>query len=80
MVISLTRQEYLNWLRSTCISDPIVTFFETLFLGAIFVARWASLLCDATDFFSGHWTGAKGRKITVFAHGAVEVLMRAAAK
>lgn len=80
MAISHTCQEALNKLRATRPTEPITTFFETLFLESISNAHRAPLLRNALALFNKHWTCTDGANVQVHTHDAVELLTRTAAK
>ena len=78
MAISRAQQEALNKLRSTRPSEPMATFFETLFPETIPASARAPLIRDAMTLFEDHWTADDGVEVPVFAHDAIALLGRTA--
>ena len=78
MAISRAQQEALNKLRSTRPSEPMATFFETLFPEAIPASARAPLIKDAMALFEEHWTAEDGVEVPVYAHDAIALLGRTA--
>lgn len=78
MAFSCAQQEAMNKLRSTRLSEPMATFFETLFPEAIPASAQTPLIRDAMALFEEHWTAEDGVEVPVYAHDAITLLRRTA--